>query len=98
MNSWWPDNRLFQPQLDEGEEATPHHVDVSDRINRQLQLRVGDVVWCARRPAVPEVSDFLSGVYRSGRRVCCVAPFTRSIEFPPFHTLKLLTLTIWQSC
>ena len=58
INSWWLDSRSPQLQRDVVEEITPNHPDATDRINRQLQLRVGDVVWYARRPATPEVSVF----------------------------------------
>lgn len=57
MDSWWLDNQIHQLQRDGGEETTPNHTDVGDRVNQQLRLRVGDVVWCARRPALPEVSE-----------------------------------------
>ena len=59
INSWWLDNRLFQLKRDAGEETTPNLADVSDKVTRKLQLRAGDVVWCAHRPAVPEVSTLV---------------------------------------
>ena len=83
INSWWPDNRLFHLQQDLGEGTTPNHADVSDRVNQQLHLRVGDVVWCAHRPAMPEVSNFCwqsTHSVRSG--VSCHATCS-SLSIPP---------------
>ncbi|KAF9782286.1 hypothetical protein BJ322DRAFT_210121 [Thelephora terrestris] len=54
INSWWLDNGPHQPQRGFGEGTTPNHADASDRINNLLQLRVGDVVWRAHRPAIPK--------------------------------------------
>jgi hypothetical protein len=56
INSWWLHNQPRQLQRGVGEDTTPNHADVSDKVNQQLQLKVGDVVWCARRSALPEVS------------------------------------------
>jgi len=87
INSWWLDSRSPQLQRDAGQEITPNQPDATDRVNRQLQLRVGDVVWSARRPATPEVSVFCRET---------IAPSARFTQFPPlchpsFHTLQLLS-------
>jgi hypothetical protein len=59
INSWWLDNQLHELQRGFlGEGTTPNQADVSDRVNKLLQLNVGDVVWRAHRPVIPKVSGF----------------------------------------
>jgi len=90
INSWWLDSRSPHSQRDVGEEITPNHPDATDRVNRQLQLRVGDVVWFARRPATPAVSVFYREYIGSG----CVTPIAR-FTFPatPLFTRFNCSLT-----
>lgn len=99
ISSWWPDNRLCQLQRDVAEGTTPNHADASDRVNRQLHLRVGDVVWCARRPAIPEVSDFCRESIHSPRGSVLCRAICSSLSIPHAaprfaHTLQSLTLPI----
>ncbi|KAF9646974.1 hypothetical protein BDM02DRAFT_3156369 [Thelephora ganbajun] len=54
INSWWLDNWLYQLQQDVRGNITPNHAD----------LRVGDVVWCAHRPVIPEGGSTVLGRLR----------------------------------
>ena len=73
-----------------GEEITPNHAYATDRVNRHLHLRVGDVIWYARRPATPEVSVFCRESIGSVslRHLLVSRNFPRH---PSFHTLQLLS-------